>query len=621
MRYPHWKGAAAAALVTAFLIPHDAAAQRLLPGPEKNTRAAAPNGLGAKKVAVILFNYDTSPTQPVTPDRVRDTLVRDPDSVNAFYKEVSFGALELTGHLRSDGDVFGWYTIAESGGTDVNARVPELRQRAARDGYVTGNYDVTLFVHPFRNTGWGGQAFGRKEAWLDGWNPSVAVHEIFHLLGLDHANGLDCERGGRRVAIGDDWSSRGYGDPFDCQATAGFRHPNAYFKARMGWFMRHNLVDVPMDRRATRQYRIRPIERASSGLLCVRVPVPAGRIPFTYGWGAATTDVDLYYYLEFRRPIGFDRFGETDDVVQGVSIRLGTDIDTNHMTMLVDGTPATQTLDDAPLSVGEVFKDPVTGVTIRTLSADASGALVQVEVDAGQRDRQTPRLLWTRTDGTASLWDVDGRGNYAGASRQYGAYPDMDALDYFRKGADTARLLWARADGLLKLWHLDRHDNVRAVKTIGPFPTWTPRSYQRLDDGTARLLWSRTTGQANVWKLNANEDYAGHVQFGPYPDWTARSYRKLPDGTAKLLWTHATGQVSIWTLDQDDRYLRHRYFGPYTDWTATHLEPMGDGTSRLVWTRPDGTTNVWRLDRDDRYLDHVSHGRYVDWSGESFHGG
>ena len=78
--------------------------QRLLPGPERNTRAAAPNGLGPKKVAVLLFNFADNSIQPISAADVRRQLFTDADSTNAFVAEVSFNQLRMIGHWRSDGE-------------------------------------------------------------------------------------------------------------------------------------------------------------------------------------------------------------------------------------------------------------------------------------------------------------------------------------------------------------------------------------------------------------------------------------------------------------------------------------------------------------------------------------
>lgn len=52
---------------------------------------------------------------------------------------------------------------------------------------------------------------------MDGMNRVAAAHEMFHILGLDHANGLRCTQNGSPVPIADQCTSMSYGDPFDNQ--------------------------------------------------------------------------------------------------------------------------------------------------------------------------------------------------------------------------------------------------------------------------------------------------------------------------------------------------------------------------------------------------------------------
>lgn len=594
--------------------------QRLLPGPEQNTLANAPNGVGAKKVAVIMFRFSNSPAHPLTPTQIRQQLFLNSDSTNAYFESVSFNTMSLTGNLRADGDVFGSYTLQVPGSqtTDLIGLTGTLMAQAQKDGFVRASYDAILYCYPWI-LGRRSVYFGSSSAELNGWNRIAAAHELMHILGVDHANGLRATVNGSPSAIGDEFTIAGYGDPFDLQGGGGgFRHPNAYFKARMGWLQVSNFMTLPMDRSATKTYSLRPINASSSELQCLRIPVPRGRIPLTFGWGAAATQVDLYYYLEFRRPSAFESTSSNSDVFKGVSIRLGTDIGTNHFTMLIDSSPSTSTFDDAPLTVGQIFEDPVAGVTIRTVSTDASVAQVEVTTTGSAVASQGPHMLWSRTDGTASLWRLRGNGSHH-SHRYYGPYLGMTASSYQRSDASTAKMLWSRADGLAKIWTLDAKDNVVSVKTYGPYNNWTARSYQRLPDGTARLLWSRNDGKCSIWRLNANDDYAGVKQYGPYLNWTARSYQRLPDGTARLLWSRTDGKGNIWRLNSNDDYTGVTQFGPYLDWTATDYERLPDGTARLIWNRSsDRLVSVWTLNGGDGYVTHRYHGPYHDWSAESF---
>src|SRR5262249_4437441 len=175
-----------------------------------------------------------NPVQPITPADVRRQLFTDSDSTNAFVAEVSFGQLRMIGHQRVDGDVFGWFTLPLTGSPNdkkTPSRVPEINQMAQAVGFNVANYDVIFYINPFMNTGWAGQSFGGssgKEIEMDGMNRSAAAHEMFHILGIDHANGLRCTQNGTPVAISNNISIVGYGDPFDSQGSGDYKHPNIY---------------------------------------------------------------------------------------------------------------------------------------------------------------------------------------------------------------------------------------------------------------------------------------------------------------------------------------------------------------------------------------------------------
>jgi hypothetical protein len=70
-----------------------------------------PTGHTVKKVAVILMNFQNDQSQPFTPEQARGAVFTNSPSTNTFFKEASFGQLQLEGKIRQDGDVFGWYTI------------------------------------------------------------------------------------------------------------------------------------------------------------------------------------------------------------------------------------------------------------------------------------------------------------------------------------------------------------------------------------------------------------------------------------------------------------------------------------------------------------------------------
>ena len=59
---------------------------------------------------VLLAQINGQPA-PGSADAMRNIIFTAPNSANAFIQEESFGQLSLTGKLRSDGDVYGPYSI------------------------------------------------------------------------------------------------------------------------------------------------------------------------------------------------------------------------------------------------------------------------------------------------------------------------------------------------------------------------------------------------------------------------------------------------------------------------------------------------------------------------------
>jgi hypothetical protein len=531
--------------------------QRLMPGPEQNTLAASPNGLGAKRVAAVLFNFADNPVRPISAEDTRRQLFTDSDSTNAFVNEVSFGQLSMVGHLRSDGDIFGWYTLPLTGSaTDKHtpSRVAEINRMAQADGFNVANYDVIFYIHPFMNSGWAGQAYGGssgKEIEMDGMNRQAAAHELFHILGLDHANGIRCTQNGVPAAIADNFTIVGYGDPFDSQGANGYRHPNAYFKARMGWFMTYNFRTLARGSNQTHTLQIAPIERPSSGLLCVRIPIPSNRIRLQYPWGADPNTVELFYYLEYRQPSTYDPYSPGDPVVNGVSIRLGTDIDTNHMTMLVDTSPETADFNDAPLTVGETFRDAFSGVTIRTLATSSAGATVEITLS------ESGNLLWYKHEGQGdgvSRW-ANGSGGRVGHGWQdflsvfstddgviYGIKPNGDLLWYKHEGREDGVNRWAKGSGAVvgNGWAGFRSvfaasDGViYAINTSGELlwfkhDGWTDGTRRWANSGAPRVVGRGWGGIRSIFAAGDGVIYA----IGTYGDLLWYKHEGRTDGTVR----------------------------------------------------------------------------------------
>ena len=188
----------------------DLAGDRELPAPSGIgsaplvTTAVSPLTLsrGPRKVAVIMFNFTGLATTPWTADGARAAVFTGGGSVNAFEQEQSFGAIELAGKVRADGDVFGWYTI--SAGTSVCD--PDTWMVAANAAASTVGVDLAGYQHRiylFPNVaacGWAGAAdMPGSDSVINGTlSVRVIAHELGHNLGAHHASTISCLDGAVR---------------------------------------------------------------------------------------------------------------------------------------------------------------------------------------------------------------------------------------------------------------------------------------------------------------------------------------------------------------------------------------------------------------------------------------
>ena len=212
-----------------------------------------------RKLAVFLFNFKNDDRQPITPDEVRRKIFTDRYSSRAFYKEQSYGVLDLVGKADPQGDVFGWYTIPAFNRPCSQAVWADAAIAAAKAaGVDTEGYDHQVFFFPATDAcaylGLG-QMPGRR-TWVNGASVATFTHELGHNIGTPHASARACtDRDGNRVTLSDSCTDSEYGNPFDVMG-AGFLHTHAYNKAQARWLTGTN-IEYPT--------RIRDLHLAAAG--------------------------------------------------------------------------------------------------------------------------------------------------------------------------------------------------------------------------------------------------------------------------------------------------------------------------------------------------------------------
>ncbi len=319
---------------------------------------------------MILINFRNNTTQPFTAADARTTVFTGTNSVNAYYQETSFGQINLTGKVRADGDVFGWYTSTRDAvSCDYDQWGSDARQLAQQAGVDLSGYDKFIYVHPrITACGWAGLAYlGGRDAWINGYlNTSVVGHEVGHLLGVHHASSTSCvDAAGNRTSVSSSCTASEYGDPFNIMGTGNSRQMNAFHKAQLGFIPPAGMQTVS----AAGAYTIAPLESGSGGVQVLRIPRTRD----------ASGNVTEYYYVDYRRPSGlFDNYAGTDNVVNGVGVRLAPDLPVVAQSRLLDLTPASGSFTDSALTAGSTFTDPGTGVSFSVTALSDTAATVRV---------------------------------------------------------------------------------------------------------------------------------------------------------------------------------------------------------------------------------------------------
>ncbi len=357
------------------------------------TVANAQTAVVQKKIAVIMYNWQNDTRTPWTEATARDLIFATATSSNGYYKENSFGKMELTGKYRADGDVFGWVTIPYN---NTNCNTMHVTWSSAAEAILQAQgvdltgYNLKAYVFPVNEScSWGGIATmggnpGRSTN--NGLRLGTVTHEFGHNFSLHHANSWSCTENGVRVSASADANclSGEYGDPYDVMGWSNsVRHMNNYHKGRtsLNWLTSTNTQTIDRNVSPDSTYTITPIEQASGG-------VQALRIPRTISSTGAIID---YYYLEFRQRFGFDQT-MVMEAMNGVSIRIAPDYTTLQKSRLVDTTPETTSFLDAPLAVGKTFTDALRTINVTTLGISPTGASVRVSFSPLICTRSNPAL-------------------------------------------------------------------------------------------------------------------------------------------------------------------------------------------------------------------------------------
>lgn len=338
--------------------------EKIGPVRPNGVEASSPWTEGAKTVLFIRLDFPDKPGEPVDSSSQPLTVSRAENLINnqvsPFYVSNSLGQTSLqptvTPVVRMPQPQTFYFNNFGTLRTDA-----ENASRAA--GFDPNNFNLELFAMSYNpGFGYGGIAFvGARGAALNGFfDLRVTAHELGHNYGLLHANlwrTLDASTigPGNNVEYGNWFDVMGGG--FDSRA-----HFTAAYKKRLDWLTDADVQVISQDG----VYRVFAHDAPNAG------GIRALKIK---------KNIDKNYWIEFRQ-----LFTDTPPSMNGAIINWDYRSRDFRETEILDMTPATQSVWDAPLQIGSVFDDTENRIRITVLgkgNTTPESLDVKVEMNVG----------------------------------------------------------------------------------------------------------------------------------------------------------------------------------------------------------------------------------------------
>jgi hypothetical protein len=326
--------------------------------------------VGPQPFVTILCKFANTTAEPAAPAHFEALLTGGPDSLDAYWREVSYGRINLTGSR-----VAGWYTLPAALSTYTNAAWNADLSRLAQDCTAAADPDIFFpdfaginlaFNGRFPSGPMGGQVcldrdgatrcYGVTFLWAEQLADRAAwAHEMGHAFGLRHSE----------IA-----GAPGYANPWDVLSAGGWcwpdpncattaQHMGAFQKDQLGFIPGERKYTAPADTEATIVLE-RLAQPGPDGYLLAQIPIA----------GAA----DHFYTVEARRRIGHDAGVPADAVVI-------------HEVRTAEPTPARLVsqpretgsfIAGSVRTVGRRFVDAEHGITVAVDGETASGFVVTI---------------------------------------------------------------------------------------------------------------------------------------------------------------------------------------------------------------------------------------------------
>jgi len=355
---------------------------------------------GTRKIAMLLLKYsDSAAYTPNDPTYYQNLMNPTANSVNAFYREESYGSLGV------QADVYGWYTLPRPRSYYVYGTLSTCGvyfDRIITDGkLVTDPYvyfpqydDVSFVMNDYLDCcAWGGSATitadGQSKMYGTTYEPpwgqtvGTYAHEIGHSLGCPHTGWIygtydsiwDVESGGTffNGVLRGSYYSVAKGQTVNLYAYNPCHHV-AYHKIKLGWLDTWYSEVIS----GTQTLTLNALAGTRISVMAVKVRIP-GQDPSK-----------RYFTVEARTKIYYDQWlpaegviihsVDEDRVVTGIA---GSE---NVPAYPTDSTPGTNTLNDAQWGVGTTYNNATYGLSISILSKTGNSFQVTITYAGGGFD-------------------------------------------------------------------------------------------------------------------------------------------------------------------------------------------------------------------------------------------
>ena len=304
---------------------------------------------GAKTVLVIRVDFPDRTGEPVDQSGAPLTVARAQNvinnAVNPFYASNSYNKTSLQNPVVTSVVRMPQPQSFYNGFNINSVMLADARNAARAAGFETNNYDLDMIAFSFTpNLSFSGSAIiGGKGLFLNGFfDFKTIAHELGHNYGLLHAN-LWRTTDGTIIGAG---ANVEYGDAFDVMGggASQLTHFNAGYKRRLDWITETNVQTVIQ----SGVYRVYAFDTVNTpnGVHALKI----------------RKDNTKDYWVEFRQ-----LFTTTPSLMNGALVRWDFATQGLRQTQILDMAPATTTLGDASLLIGQTFTDNISGMTISVL--------------------------------------------------------------------------------------------------------------------------------------------------------------------------------------------------------------------------------------------------------------